>query len=92
MRDRVKLARVFLKEDFILKHSTVLSVIDNLVFKFISIGSKRRIIQAYSEYKKGAGVPKNVASLITYKVSILQRIFNNPSLFNFHSLLLMHPN
>jgi len=64
MRDRVKLARVFLREDLILKHSTVLSVIDNLVFKFISIGSKRKIIHAYSEYKKGAGVPKNVASLI----------------------------
>ena len=64
MLDKLKLVRFFLRQDLILKHSIVLPIVDNLVFKFISIGSKRKIVQAYSEYKRGGHVPKNISSLI----------------------------
>jgi hypothetical protein len=64
MLDKRKLIRLILREDLILKHDVILPLVDNLVFKFVSIGSKRRIILAYKEYRQNGWVPKNVSSLI----------------------------
>ena len=64
MRDKLKLIRLILREDLILKHDVILPLVDNLVFKFISIGSKRRIIQFYKEYSQYGRIPKNVSSII----------------------------
>ena len=64
MLDKLKLTRLILREDLILKHDVILPLVDNLVFKLISIGSKRRIIRFYKEYRQNGQVPKNISSVI----------------------------
>lgn len=64
MHSKIKFVRFFLREDYILKKGKYLSKLDNLIFKFISIGAKRALLRSYTIYMDSKQVPKNVAELI----------------------------